>query len=390
MNNIQALIRSWRERYQALDMRGRWMTLCAAGVLLIVACWLFLPKEPVPGDGLVKPLASPQEVKKDEGGYFLGEDIDKKAYVQRLEAQYFSAAEKDQLLQGRIEDLAGKVSELSKSQGRLSESFGSLAGRIAEAVSNKAEVSSPAGAMAQQPDMRRYQMDVINIAAPVAGENDRDRVYLPAGSFVSGTLLTGVYAPSGNANPLPVLIRLKEAFYGPNGSRIPLEGALAAGKASGDLVSERALVQITTVSAVFPQGETFEHKGNIGYLTDVSGQLGLKGEVVYNAGRQLAMSFMTGFTGGAAQAMADAQTTTVMGDNGYMTRNVTGSRTKNAGFQGLAQSAAQMSKYYEDQLGNIVPAVKVEAGVDVYFIVLEGTAVYGLKKSAVMPVRYAD
>ena len=41
-----------------------------------------------------------------------------------------------------------------------------------------------------------------------------------------------------------------------------------------------------------------------------------------------------------------------------------------AAFQGLAQSAAQMSKYYEDQLEKIVPAVKVDAGVDVYFIVL--------------------
>jgi len=59
---------------------------------------------------------------------------------------------------------------------------------------------------------------------------------------------------------------------------------------------------------------------------------------------------------------------------------VTGSRAKNSAFQGLAQSAAQMSKYYDDQLTKIVPAVKVEAGVEVYLIILEGVEVHGLKK----------
>ena len=95
--------------------------------------------------------------------------------------------------------------------------------------------------------------------------------------------MTGVYAPSQQSNPLPVLIRLKEAFSnGPNESRINLEGAFAVGKATGDLTSERALIQITTLSAVLPSGETFEHKGNLGYLTDITGQLGLKGIVVRN------------------------------------------------------------------------------------------------------------
>ncbi len=102
------------------------------------------------------------------------------------------------------------------------------------------------------------------------------------------------------------------------------------------------------------------------------------------------MSFMTGFMGGSSQALADAQTTTVANDNGHVARNVTGSRAKNAAFEGLAQSAGQMSKYYEDALEKIIPAVKVDAGVEVYLIILEGVEVHGLKKSAVRPVRFTD
>ena len=390
MKGLQKFYQPWKERYLALDKHSRLMTAAAVVGAAITAAWLMLPKGMPSVTGPVKDTHASQGMAKAEAGYFLGEDVDKKAYVERLESQYFSVSEKNQILQGKIDDLAGKVSEMARTQGGISDNLGELERRMADVAAKSAATAGINGLKQQKPVISAYQMDVINIAPALAGERDENVVYLPAGSFVSGTLLTGVYAPSEASNPLPVLVRLKEAFYGPNDTRIPLEGAFAVGKASGDLVSERALVQICTLSAVLPGGQAFEHKGNIGYLTDASGQLGLKGLIVHNTGGQLAMSFMTGFTGGASQAMADAQTTTVVSDSGRMARNVTGNRAKNAGFQGLAQSAAQMSKYYEDQLGHIVPAVKVDAGVDVYFIILEGVAVYGLKKNSISLVRYAD
>ena len=346
---------------------------------------LFSVKTPGPSAVKVKEPMEQTVSKKEENGYFLGEDVDRKAYVERLEAQYFSVAEKNQALASRLDDMAQKMADMVNSQGKITEGLAELDRRMsASAVPASAAVEGDK----QPEDLRNYQLQVININ-PVKGRDMRT-VYLPAGSFVHATLLTGVYAPAEAANPLPVLIRLNEAFYGPNETRIPLEGAFAIGKAAGDLNSERALVQITGMSAVLPTGETFEHKGNIGYLTDIFGQLGLKGIVVRNTGGQMAMSFMTGVMGGASQAMADSQTTVVSGDNGHVERNVTGSRAKNAAFQGLAQSAAQMSKYYEDQLEKIVPAVKVDAGVDVYFIVLEGVEVHGLKKDNFSPVGFID
>ena len=121
--------------------------------------------------------------------------------------------------------------------------------------------------------------------------------YLPLGSFVKCTLLTGVFAPTNESNPLPVLISVDEAFYGPNNTRIPLKGAFAIGKAIGDVVSKRAIIQIVSLSMALPDGKVFEHEGNLGYLAGEDGHLGIEGTVIYNTGRQLGLNFLSGFLG---------------------------------------------------------------------------------------------
>ncbi|MFH0754371.1 MAG: TraB/VirB10 family protein, partial [Candidatus Omnitrophota bacterium] len=338
---------------------------------------------------VVKKAAEPVQP-REQGGYFLTDEIDQKAYVKRLETQYFSVQAKNRALDAGLEDLRNKMLQLTQGQEQLIR-------RIEEADQHwkdydakivDGNIYSSLVPSTPQADLRKYQLDVINISSGQGQESGE--VYLPAGSFVSAMLLTGVYAPAESSNPLPVLIRLDEAFYGPNETRIPLGGAFAIGKASGDLNSERALIQISTLSSVLSTGETFEQKGNIGYVTDNVGQLGIKGVVVRNTGRQMVMSFMSGFMGGASQALSDAQVTTVTTETGHTARNVTGSQSKNAAFQGLAQSAAQMTKYYQDQLDKVVPAVKVDAGVKVYLVVLEGMVIHGLKKSSAGAVGFVD
>jgi type IV secretory pathway VirB10-like protein len=362
-----------RAAYEALDARGRSLVWAGGVAALFAGAGIFSARPP---EALPEKKVEPAAVSRPENAYFLGEEVDRKAHMQRLEAQYFEVLKKQQALAERLDAAQERLAELGRARSADGEAAAGLEQRVAEAV--RRELAAPAVPGERGPvDLKGYQMQIINVN-PVKAVRP-DVVYLPAGSFVRATLLTGVYAPAEAANPLPVLIRLNEAFYGPNDRRIPLEGAFAIGKATGDLASERALVQITTMVAVLPTGTTFEHKGNIGYLTDAGGQLGLRGEVVRNTGGQLGMSFMTGFMGGASQAMADAQTTTVTTEGGHAARNVTGSRSRNAAFQGLAQSASQMSKYYEDQLEKIVPAVRVEAGADVYLVILEGVEVHGLK-----------
>jgi len=202
---------------------------------------------------------------------------------------------------------------------------------------------------------------------------------LPPGSFCEGILLTSVYAPADNQNPLPVLIMLTDAFFGPNKTRIPLNGAFAIGKAVGDLVSRRAIIQIVSLSTVFTGGEVFENESNLGFVTDSQGYLGIPGEVVFNTGKQLGMSFLSGFMSGAGQAFADKESTTIVGSEGQTVKSITGNSGKYGVFSGLAKSAGLMSEYYQKQLDKLVPAVVIKGGQKVVFVMQKGVDLEGLK-----------
>ena len=55
-------------------------------------------------------------------------------------------------------------------------------------------------------------------------------VRLPLGSTVTGELLTGAFATKARGDALPVLMRLRSAFTGPNDTEIPLEDCLLIGR----------------------------------------------------------------------------------------------------------------------------------------------------------------
>lgn len=368
----------WLAKIKTLVIDRR-VWLAAGGCLFFIVLIVLSSKKELkkdekkdgPGQPRVVQAAGSKAITGAHSGLFLGEEVDRKAFVGRIEEQYHGVQERNRQMQVQIDQLDKKIGDLVKAQVATSENWQGLEAKLA---SGAAKPVLPPGA---GPDQMSYHLEVVNVS-PVA-EAPAEGLFLPAGSFVRGTLLTGVYAPSDQNNPLPVLIRLKEAFYGPNESRIPLEGAFVIGKAVGELNSERALIQAVTLSSVLPNGKEFQHQGNIGYVTDIRGELGIRGIVVRNTGAQMATSFMSGFLGGASQAVAEGETTAVRGSGGQVSRNITGSTGRYAAFSGLSQSAAQLSKYYADQLSAIVPAVRVEAGVDVYLIILEGVRINGLK-----------
>ena len=396
MKQLLKKIDDFLKKYK--DMNGRQKTAfyvqVAVGVfvtfiLLGLFSSLKAPKPQSSASSKFKSVAvKEKESSVSEGNSFLlGDDVDQKSYVAKIESQYYSVKEKNDDLEQKVSDLSSQLDKLNNSQEQITNNISTMDSKLSDEVA-KALQNTQAQAAARGVNTEDYQLQITKIAN--VDTDNKKAVYLPAGSFVRGTLLTGVFAPSQQSNPLPVLIRLKEAFFGPNDTRIPLEGAFAIGKATGDLTSERALVQITTLSSVLPSGQSFEQKGNIGYLTDISGQLGIKGIVIRNTGSQLALSFMSGFMGGASQALADSQTTAVVGENGQISRNVTGSTATNAEFSGLANSASKLSEYYNKQLEEIIPAVKVDAGVDVYFVVLEGVKINGLTTDSNNSFKYID
>ena len=342
-----------------------------------------------------------------KGAFKSGEDkdvgvlvgsVDTKSYISRIEKEYYDIASKFEGLSARISVLEKNALESRKIASDVSKIVMDLDKRVAERLEGRSlseKIGNKRGqgagvseeAFARPLSMPQASTQTMNLEMAKVGEIkpddrlERRYVYLPLGSFVKCTLLTGVYAPANESNPLPVLISVDEAFYGPNNSKIPLKGAFAIGKAVGDVVSKRAIIQIVSLSTVLPSGKVFEHEANLGYLADQDGHLGIQGEVIYNTGRQLSLNFLSGFLAGGAEALSQAETSTVVGAYGQASRNVTGDTGRYAMFSGLAKSAEGMSGYYQRQLEAMIPAVKIEAGKSAVFVIQKGVQIEGLEAS---------
>ena len=242
-------------------------------------------------------------------------------------------------------------------------------------------------APAAQPPLRSQRHD----AGPEALSDAPSFVQLPAGSFVASTLLTGAYAPADRQRPLPVLLRVNEAFTGPNHTRVPLQGCFAVGKAAADLGSERATIQIARLSCTLPSGEVFEREAT-GYVAARDGTFGVPGQLVRRDAAKIGMATLTGFLSGAAEALSRAESTVIVSPvSGATISAVTGDTTRYAAYAGLAETANQLARYYLQIADQLTPAIQIPAGVDVHLVMDRGVMIDGLRTEDLdpEPVRYA-
>jgi conjugal transfer pilus assembly protein TraB len=208
---------------------------------------------------------------------------------------------------------------------------------------------------------------------------------------VKSTFLNGAYAPADQARPLPVLLSVNEGFTGPNGARVPLAGCLALGKAAADLGSERATIQLATLSCVLPSGAVFERDVS-GYVVGNDGTFGVQGTLVRRDAAKIGMATLTGFLAGAGQALSRAESTVIVSPTtGATTSAVTGNTARFAALAGLSETANQLSRYYLDLARQITPAIQVPSGVDVHLVMHRGVTIEGLHADDLQgqPLRYA-
>ncbi len=206
-------------------------------------------------------------------------------------------------------------------------------------------------------------------------------LHLPAGSVVSVTMLSGVYAPVRQTNPLPVLLHLDEAPLGPNASRLPLHGCFAIARAVGDDLSERATLQLDSLSCVLPDGRAVS-RPLAGWVSGDDGVLGIKGTLIEKQAPFLARVALSGFLQGVASALAQVQTTVTQNPLGGITTQVTGNATQYAALSGLSQTASRMAAFYEGQLQRLVPAIFVASGRQGHAVVQTGLTIEGYPVSA--------
>lgn len=227
-------------------------------------------------------------------------------------------------------------------------------------------------------------------SAPVEDPSDKqkdDGIYLPAGSILSGALITGIDAPTGQGarkDPFPVLLRIKKEAVLPNRFRADVRECFLIASAFGDLSSERAYMRAETISCVREDGAVIEN-GMDAYASGEDGKAGVRGRLVSKQGAILARSLMAGFMQGVSEAFSVRQVpsinvtgTTGSGNSGKVIDPVYEQAFNSQAMQGAViggtgKALERIADFYLEMAENLYPVIEVDAAREIDFVVKKGT-----------------
>lgn len=211
-------------------------------------------------------------------------------------------------------------------------------------------------------------------------------VTIPAGSILSGVLVTGMDAPTGRQaqrDPFPSLLRIKTEAILPNRFRADFRECMIIAGGWGDLSSERAYMRAERISCVRNDGTVLEAPIEA-YATGEDGKTGIRGRLVSKQGQLIARSLMAGFLQGVAGAFDVRQVPSIsitragQGDGVQspvyeqaFDRNV----LQAAGVGGVGSALERIADFYLEMAESIFPVIEIDAMRDVDFIVNRGMTV---------------
>jgi conjugal transfer pilus assembly protein TraB len=212
------------------------------------------------------------------------------------------------------------------------------------------------------------------------GVNDKNRVYLPAGTIITGATLNGVNVGTGPAamsNPQIVEVRVKKPAIMPNGYRVNLNNCMIINSGYGNLSSERVYLRPTTLSCVNEQGKVIESTIK-GYVVGDDGISGVKGVVVDHQGALIAKGFFAGLFSGLGGAFAPQAVTPLQLNPGSTMQYQYPSGSMLAGNAisgGVSNAAGQIAKFYIEEAKALQPTLQINPGVSVDLILEAGSYV---------------
>jgi conjugal transfer pilus assembly protein TraB len=227
--------------------------------------------------------------------------------------------------------------------------------------------------------------ETIKVQVFGEGESQADRlaagpsdgIYLPAGSIISGVLLTGVDAPTGmqaKRDPIPALMRIKHDAILPNRFGSDVKECFVLFGATGDLSTERALMRAETLSCIRHDGGVIEVVLDAYALGD-DGKAGIRGRLVSRNGSLVAKAAFASFAEALSQIFRPVA---IQGFNTTPGRRTdfqapdTAEALEAAGYAGFGGAMRRLSDYFVDLADEIVPFVEVDAARQVEAVLLKG------------------
>lgn len=229
---------------------------------------------------------------------------------------------------------------------------------------------------------------IRNEKAKADDEEEKElSVTIPAGSILSGVLVTGMDAPTGKQaqrDPFPSLLRIKNEAILPNRFRADFRECMLIAGGWGDLSSERAYMRAERISCVRNDGTVLEAPIEA-YATGEDGKTGLRGRLVSKQGQLIARSLMAGLMEGAASAFDVRQVPSINITRGFQDGGETqapvyeqafdSNALQAAGARGAGSALERIADYYLEMAENIFPVIEIDAMRNVDFIVNKGMTV---------------
>ena len=244
--------------------------------------------------------------------------------------------------------------------------------------------NTTSGGSSSSRSTKKRQMTVIGEVEDTSNKKDKTKkkadsvAYIPAGSIITGTIITGGDFPTskgGFDNPTPLLIRISKEAILPNRYTSDIRECFLLTGGRGDLASERVKLRGEMLSCIRNDGSVIETKLN-SYVSGEDGKEGVKGRLVSKQGQIIARSLVAGFASGLSEAFDVNQvpTITTSSDGTVQYEKVyNGDALQGAAVKGFSNAMERISDFYLDMAKDIFPVVEINAGRQVDVIVISGT-----------------
>lgn len=306
----------------------------------------------------------------------------------RQQAEIQAKAAEEAALQAAVAKDAIEAEAQAKDEGALPVAEGSLLDRYKTAT--EVFEQAPAPRMEQRNSqtgeviplrITSYTQKRDDAAAP---EESKDDVYMPAGSILTGSLLNGLDAPTGQGarrDPFPSTIRLQKEAILPNRFQADVRECFLIVSGYGELSTERAMLRGENISCIREDGGVIESKVRA-YVVGEDGKAGVRGRLVSKQGQIIAKSLMAGFASGLANAF-DVNPVPVLntapdGRTQYQ-RTFSNDMLQGAGMKGASNALERVADFYIEMAESMFPVVEVDAGRQVD-IILNGGLSLKLRK----------
>lgn len=194
---------------------------------------------------------------------------------------------------------------------------------------------------------------------------------IPAGTFIKAKIASGGEFVDNELTPS--LVQLEHTAMLPNGKRYNLKGCHAIMKGRARLSVERAYFQGHKLSCTRTDGRSFETTFNT-YLADKDNNHGVRGVYISRQGQVLSAAVLAKLVKGLGEGLELAQMSTKIAgtENPVAVKDFTGKLGLMLAGKSSAEAASMVADFYLEHAKNLMPAIGVGSGEDVWVVAVDG------------------